>query len=138
MATNTDIEKRYRRYLRLGRSFSENTIDAYMRDIQKLVTFLAGRPLTAVTTDDIQAFLAGLFDIGIQPRSQARILSGIRSLFRFMMTDGYIEQDPTELIPSPKLGEHIPEVLTPEEVDMMENTIDLTLPEGQRNRPSSR
>ena len=52
MATNTDIEKRYRRYLRLGRSFSENTIDAYMRDIQKLVTFLAGRPLTAVTTDD--------------------------------------------------------------------------------------
>ena len=134
MATNTDIEKRYRRYLRLGRSFSENTIDAYMRDIQKLVTFLAGRPLTAVTTDDIQAFLAGLFDIGIQPRSQARILSGIRSLFRFMMTDGYIEQDPTELIPSPKLGEHIPEVLTPEEVDMMENTIDLTLPEGQRNK----
>lgn len=134
MATNTDIEKRYRRYLRLGRSFSENTIDAYMRDIQKLVTFLAGRPLTAVTTDDIQAFLARLFDIGIQPRSQARILSGIRSLFRFMMTDGYIEQDPTELIPSPKLGEHIPEVLTPEEVDMMENTIDLTLPEGQRNK----
>lgn len=134
MATNTDIEKRYRRYLRLGRSFSENTIDAYMRDIQKLVTFLAGRPLTAVTTDDIQAFLTGLFDIGIQPRSQARILSGIRSLFRFMMTDGYIEQDPTELIPSPKLGEHIPEVLTPEEVDMMENTIDLTLPEGQRNK----
>lgn len=134
MATNTDIEKRYRRYLRLGRSFSENTIDAYMRDIQKLVTFLAGRPLTAVTTDDIQSFLAGLFDIGIQPRSQARILSGIRSLFRFMMTDGYIEQDPTELIPSPKLGEHIPEVLTPEEVDMMENTIDLTLPEGQRNK----
>ena len=134
MATNTDIEKRYRRYLRLGRSFSENTIDAYMRDIQKLVTFLAGRPLTAVTTDDILAFLAGLFDIGIQPRSQARILSGIRSLFRFMMTDGYIEQDPTELIPSPKLGEHIPEVLTPEEVDMMENTIDLTLPEGQRNK----
>ena len=58
MATNTDIEKRYRRYLRLGRSFSENTIDAYMRDIQKLITFLAGRPLTAVTTDDIQAFLA--------------------------------------------------------------------------------
>ncbi|MGM9713257.1 MAG: site-specific tyrosine recombinase/integron integrase [Prevotella sp.] len=134
MATNTDIEKRYRRYLRLGRSFSENTIDAYMRDIQKLVTFLAGRPLTDVTTDDMQAFLAGLFDIGISPRSQARILSGIRSLFRFMITDGYIQQDPTELISSPRLGEHIPEVLTAEEIDMMEDTIDLTLPEGQRNK----
>ena len=79
MATNTDIEKRYRRYLRLGRSFSENTIDAYMRDIQKLVTFLAGRPLTAVTTDDIQAFLAGLFDIGIQPRRHASSAAYARS-----------------------------------------------------------
>lgn len=123
----------FRRYLRLERSYSENTIDAYMRDIDKLAQFVSV-PLTAVTQQDLQAFLASLFDVGISPRSQARILSGIRTFYKFLLLDGFIEQEPTELIESPKVGEHIPEVLSVEEVDMLENAIDLSQPEGQRNK----
>lgn len=123
----------FRRYLRLERSYSENTIDAYMRDIDKLAQF-TDVALTAVTQQDLQAFLASLFDVGISPRSQARILSGIRTFYKFLLLDGFIEQDPTELIESPKVGEHIPEVLSVEEVDMLENAIDLSMAEGQRNK----
>lgn len=134
MNNNQDIIHRFRRYLRLERSYSENTIDAYMRDIDKLMVADRSRLLTQVTHDDLQAFLASLVDLGISPRSQSRILSGIRTFYKFLLIDGFIEQDPTELIESPKLGEHIPEVLTLEEVDMLENAIDLSEPEGQRNK----
>lgn len=142
MSNNQDVIHRFRRYLRLERSYSENTIEAYMRDIEKLLTFVShsnvegieGTTLINVTKDDLQAFLASLFDLGISPRSQARILSGIRTFYKYLYLDGYIEQDPTELIESPKLGEHIPEVLSVEEVDMLEAAIDLSQPEGQRNK----
>lgn len=139
MPNNEDIIHRFRRYLRLERSYSENTLDAYMRDIEKLETFCrnavpAVTDLTKVTREDLQAFLASLFDLGIAPRSQARILSGIRTFYKYLLLDGYIVQDPTELIESPKLGEHIPEVLCVEEVDMLEKAIDLSQPEGQRNK----
>lgn len=131
--TGKNVVLLFRRYLRLERSYSENTIDAYMRDIDKLAQFVSV-PLTAVTQQDLQAFLASLFDVGISPRSQARILSGIRTFYKFLLLDGFIEQEPTELIESPKVGEHIPEVLSVEEVDMLENAIDLSQPEGQRNK----
>lgn len=135
MNNNQEVIHRFRRYLRLERSYSENTIDAYMRDIDKLATFVThDGGLVAVTQDHLQAFLASLFDIGISPRSQARILSGIRTFYKFLLLDGFIEQDPTELIESPKKGEHIPEVLSVEEVDMLENVIDLSQSEGQRNK----
>ncbi len=140
MNNNEDIIHRFRRYLRLERSYSENTLDAYMRDIDKLCVYIASAPtgekltLTTVTREVLQAFLASLFDLGISPRSQSRILSGLRTFYKFLLLDGFIEQDPTELIESPRLGEHIPEVLSVEEVDMLENAIDLSEPEGQRNK----
>jgi len=126
----------YMRYLKLQRSMSSNTLDAYRRDIGKLVSYLRGeqKSLTEVTLNDLQTFAAGLHDIGIGPRSQCRILSGVRSLYRYMVLDGYIEQDPTELLESPVLGEHLPEFLTPQEVDQLENSIDLSVAEGHRNR----
>jgi len=126
----------YVRYLKLQRSMSPNTLDAYQRDVEKLLHYLdvSGKTLTEVELSDLQAFATGLHDIGIGPRSQCRILSGVRSLYRYLVQDGYIAQDPTELLESPVLGEHLPEFLTPQEVDRLEDSIDLSMPEGHRNR----
>ena len=87
-----------------------------------------------MTLTDLQQFAAGLHDIGIGPRSQARILSGVRSLYRYLAMDGYVEGDPTELLEWPTLGEHLPEFLTPAEVDQLKDSIDVSKPEGHRNR----
>ena len=138
--TNKPADQRelrgFLRYLKLQRSLSPNTLDAYQRDVEKLLRFLDGegkRPAEAELAD-LQTFAAQLHDIGIGPRSQCRILSGVRAFYRYLVTDGYIEQDPTELLESPVLGEHLPEFLTPDEVDRLEDSIDLSKPEGHRNR----
>lgn len=130
------IKEKYIRFLKLERSASPNTIDAYIRDVQKLFDYVEteGKDVTEVSLTDLQTFAATLHDIGICPRSQCRILSGVRSLFRFLVLDGYISDDPTELLESPVLGEHLPEYLTTDEIDVLENSIDLSIPEGHRNR----
>ena len=130
------VVARYRRYLRLQRNYSPNTLEAYMRDLDKLLQFLRQEdiePLEA-TLDDLRHFAAALYDMGIGARSQCRILSGIRSFYHFLLTDGYIDSDPTELLESPQLGAHLPEVLSTEEVDSIEAAIDLSKWEGHRNR----
>ena len=130
------MKRDYMRYLRLQRSVSANTLEAYGRDVDRLLAYLHGegiRPEEA-TLGDLQTFAATLHEVGIGPRSQARILSGVRSFYRFMVIDGYMTDDPTELLESPVLGEHLPEFLTPEEVDQLEDSIDLSKPEGHRNR----
>ncbi len=126
----------YRRYLKLQKGMSANTVEAYMRDVEKLLDYLEGENIyvTSVELCHLQSFAAGLHDIGIGPRSQCRILSGVRSFYRFLVLDGYIEQDPTELLESPVLGNYLPEFLTPQEVDQLKDSIDLSKPEGQRNR----
>lgn len=131
----SNIAKAYQRYMRLERNFAPNTLDAYMHDIDKLLKHLAenGIDPTAATLADLQAFAARLHDLGIGPRSQCRILSGVRSFYKFLFTDGYIADDPSELLESPQLGEHLPEVLTTEEVDRLEQAVDLEKWEGQRN-----
>ena len=130
------IVRGYVRFLKLERGLSPNTLDAYQRDLEKLLVYLkqTGKHVVDVQLEDLQAFAAGLHDIGIGPRSQCRILSGIRSFYHFMMVDGYREDDPTELLESPTLGEHLPEVLSTTEVDQMEQSIDLSKWEGHRNR----
>jgi integrase/recombinase XerD len=130
------IKKKFLRYLKLQRGANANTLDAYGHDVDKLLTYLAqeGRNVTDTRLEDLQNFAAGLHDIGVGPRSQCRILSGVRTFFRFLVTDGYMEEDPTELLESPVLGEHLPEYLTPEEVDSLKDSIDLSKPEGHRNR----
>ncbi len=126
----------YLRYLKLQRNFTPNTVDAYERDLQKLLTYLDGEGINAVnvTLEDLQHFAASLHDIGVTARSQCRILSGIRSFYKFLVTDGYIQDDPTELLESPQLGDHLPEVLSVEEIDMIESAIDLSKWEGHRNK----
>lgn len=130
-----NIIRKYVRYMKLQRNFSGNTLEAYILDINKLLKFLKDnniRPEEA-KLNDIQCFAASLHDIGISPRSQCRILSGVRSFYKYLQLDGYIKDDPTELLESPRLGDHLPEVLTTEEIDRLEQAIDLTKWEGQRN-----
>ena len=134
--TEANIVKRYKRFLKLERNFSQNTIDAYLNDIEKLLIYSADNGLDILTLklDDLQHFAASLHDIGIGAVSQCRVLCGVRSFFRFLQLDGFRIDDPSELLESPQMGEHLPEVLSTEEVDMLENSIDLSKWEGQRNR----
>jgi len=134
--TETNIIRAYQRYLKLQRGYSANTLEAYQRDLEKLLNYLREEEKTVldVQLPDLQHFAAGLHDIGIHPRSQCRILSGVRSFYRFLQLDGYRDDDPSELLESPVLGEHLPEVLSAEEVDALENSIDLSKWEGHRNR----
>ena len=131
-----DVTRAYLRYLKLQRNMSANTLDAYQRDLEKLLAFLKreDKEVADVTLSDLQMFAAGLHDIGIGPRSQCRILSGVRSFFHFLQLDGWRPDDPSELLESPVLGEHLPEVLSTEEVDALENSIDVSKFEGHRNR----
>lgn len=136
MIDQKGIVKAYVRYLKLQRNMSGNTLDAYQRDLRKLLDYIEReqKDIRDVTLHDLEHFSAGLHDIGIHPRSQCRILSGIRSFFRFVQLDGYRDDDPTELLESPQIGDHLPEVLTTEEVDRLEASIDLSKWEGHRNR----
>ena len=97
------IIRKYQQYLRLEKALSPNTLDAYLTDLEKLLHFLEGEEIDIldVTLDDLQHFSAGLHDIGIHPRSQARILSGIKSFFHFLVLADYLEGDPSELLESP-------------------------------------
>ena len=128
--------RKYRNYLRLERGLSDNTLEAYMLDLGKLTNFLEQQGVSPldVKLKDLEDFAAALYDMGISPRSQARILSGVRSFYRFLVLDGFIEQDPSELLESPIQNKHLPEVLSTEEVDMLEKSIDLSKWEGQRNK----
>lgn len=124
------------RHLKLGRNYSPNTLDAYKRDIDKLRGFMAhqGLDFLSISLPDLQLFSSCLHDLGIQASSQCRILSGVRSFFRFLELDGFRPDDPSELLESPQMGDHLPEVLSLEEVDRLEAAIDLSKWEGQRNK----
>lgn len=131
-----NIVKAYTRYLKLERNYSPHTLQAYQHDLQWLLAYCEeqGMHPKDLLLKDLQTFAGQLHEHRIGPTSQARILSGVRSFYRYLVLDGYIDQNPTELLESPRLGEHLPEVLSTEEVDMIENSIDLSKPEGQRNK----
>ena len=134
--SRVDIIKKYNQYLKLEKGLSLNTLEAYNADITKLLAFLEGENIELLNTtpEDLEQFIAGLHDIGITARSQARIMSGIKSLFGFLMLEKIIEKDPSELIDSPRIGFKIPEVLSIQEIDSIIAAVDLSKKEGQRNR----
>lgn len=131
-----ELTKHYLRYLKLERGYSPNTVEAYKHDLDWLLSYLAqeGVDPLSVKLEDLEHFAAMLADHGISAKSQARILSGVRSFYRYLVLDGYLDVDPTELLESPHLPQHLPEYLSTEEVDALENSIDLTSNEGHRNR----
>jgi integrase/recombinase XerD len=136
---NTPTEKlvkQYIRYLKLERNYTVNTIEAYQHDLEWLLKYCKENSLNIleIKLEDLENFATTFHEHGMTPKSQARILSGIRSFYRYLLLDGFIEQDPTELLESPQLGKHLPEVLSTEEVDILEASIDLSKPEGQRNK----
>ena len=128
--------QKYRQYLLLEKSLSPNTLEAYLSDVSKLLSFLNDEciAIQQVTLDNLHTFAAGLRDLGIAPRSQIRIISGIKSFFKFLLIDEYIPTDPSEFLESPKIGRHLPDVLTVEEIDRIVKCIDLSQPEGHRNK----
>lgn len=130
------ILKKYKSYITLEQGLSNNTREAYLHDVEKLFTYFEDEKIDflKVELEHFHSFAATLMDVGIGERSIARILSGIRSFYKFLVLDGYLEQDPTELLESPKIGKHLPEVLSVEEIDAIEGVIDVSTPEGQRDR----
>ena len=131
----SDLLKKYADHLLLEQGLSGNTREAYTHDVQKLLDFLHDEQADPFhpTLDVLHRFAFTLYDLGIAARSVRRILSGVRSFYRFLLLDGYIDADPTELLESPKVPQHLPTVLTLDEVDRLEAAIDLSLPEGRRD-----
>ena len=133
-----EILRRYRVYVAVEKHLAENTVEAYMRDVERLATFCSSldHPIgpTRVTTQIVENFMAHLFDRGLEPRSQARVLSSLRGLFGYMMLTDQIEESPIDEIESPKIGRHLPDVLTVGEVDAVIESIDPTTMLGVRNR----
>ena len=127
---------RFRMYLQLEKALQPNSVEAYINDVDKLLKYFGeevDRLLTA-STEELRGFLASLAEVGIHARSQARILSSLRAFYGFLKLDGYIEDDPTRLLKSPKTVMRLPDVLTLQEIDDIINAIDLSKKEGQRNR----
>ncbi len=128
--------RRYYQYLKLEKGFSENTLDAYERDLRKFLiyTFDEGIDVLAPRLEDFQSFAARLDDIGISAASRKRILVGIHSFYSFLYMTDRIEADPMALFEFPSLPQHLPDVLSVEEIDRIEAAIDVSTPEGHRNR----
>lgn len=134
-----DVEnllKRFDRYLKLERGLSDNTVDSYRCDVEKLVDFIQTEKLDweQVTDDDLHRFVCALQDLGIGARSQARIISGVKSFFGFLKMEKLIDNDPSELIETPQLGVKLPDILTVDEIGQMVDSFDLSQPEDRRNR----
>lgn len=139
MMEDKDIQailRRYNQYLKLEKSFSPNTVEAYKRDLDKFLDFIREENLSPfdVQLTDFQSFSSSLYAIDIHPTSIYRILMGVKSFYRFLVMSGELDTDPMELLDYPKKPQHLPDVLSVEEVDLIESCIDLSQTEGQRNK----
>ncbi|MBT7726914.1 MAG: site-specific tyrosine recombinase XerD [Flavobacteriales bacterium] len=128
--------KEFKSYLRIERSLSDNTIDSYLRDIQKLANFSEEKDLNElqITKSEVKEFIASINKEGISARSQSRIISGIKAFYKYLILEDYLKVNPTELIESPKIGMKLPDTLSIEEIDSLISAIDLSHPQGERNR----
>jgi integrase/recombinase XerD len=130
--------KEFINFLRLERALSHNSIEAYRNDIKKFIQYLEAKRLSLlpdqIETDHLQNFIHWINELGISPRSQSRVISGIKAFFRYLLIENYIQKDPTELIEAPKIGRDLPKVLSVDEINKLIEAIDLSQAEGQRNK----
>lgn len=133
--THPGLLKRYQAYMQLERGMSPNTRESYSDDVRRLLTWLEESGINAATVryEDLEEFIFRLHDTGIAPRSQARIISGIKSFFRFLKLENIIDTDPSVLLEAPRMGRHLPQILSVSEIDAMIEAIDRSTPEGLRN-----
>ena len=135
---NQSYKNGFRQYLKLERGLSSNTIDAYLHDVDLLFRYMDeqtnGKNIKQVTLDDLRGFLEFINEMNLGPVSQARIISGIKSFYRFLMLEKVVDTDPSELLESPRLGRKLPEVLTQGEVIKIIDSVDLSKPEGERDK----
>ncbi len=133
-----DSKKGFESFLRLEKSLSQNSIAAYINDINKLMGFLDGSfkrlAPEKVKLNHLRSFVEHLNDRGVSPRTQARTISGIKSFFKYLLMEGKIQGDPTTLLESPKIGRKLPDVLSMEEIDTVIDAVDMNKAEGQRNK----
>ncbi|MEJ7694265.1 site-specific integrase, partial [Daejeonella sp.] len=128
----------FKAYLKLERSLSANTIEAYLHDVDKLLQFFMSRseeksPLK-VTKNDLKDFLVWVNELGMIPSTQARVLSGLKAFFKYLVLDNKIEIDPSALLESPKMTRKLPDTLNIIEINSIIDAIDLSKPEGMRNK----
>ena len=130
--------KEFKNYLRLEKSLSENSVEAYLRDVRQFESFLlisqADKSIKQVEVNDIQSYLAFINELGMSERSQARIISGLKAFFRFLILEEIISENPADLIELPKIGRKLPVVLSISEIDDLQDAIDLSSNEGHRNK----
>ncbi len=131
-----DYREKYKTYLLLEKGMSANSVEAYMDDLEKLLQFVASENLSVleINLSDLQQFVSTLYDLGIAVRTIARIISGVKSFFAYLVLEDYIQTNPTELLRTPQVGLKLPTVLTIDEINEIERCIDVSLPEGVRNR----
>ncbi len=139
MRDSSDIQRLlrdYNAYLSLERGFSDNTVDAYNDDVAKLLAYISidNKKISDVSAENLQAFAADIHDLGVSMRTQRRIISGIKSFFRFLLAEGYIDENPALRLEMPHTSRKLPEVLTVEEIDSLVDAIDLSSSAGVRNR----
>ena len=138
MNLTPSLIKHYTEHLRLELSLSDNSVDAYQHDVSLFMQYLEiekkSTDLAGIDMQVIENFFAYLYDMNIGAKSQARILSGLKSFYRYLLEENIVDTDPTELITSPTLGRHLPEVLSYEEIQKMIDSIDLSTPLGHRNK----
>ncbi|MBK7966371.1 MAG: site-specific tyrosine recombinase XerD [Bacteroidetes bacterium] len=134
----TPYIKGFRSYLQLERSLSSNTLEAYEHDIEKLVQFLDYKQISVspeqIKHEQLQDFIRWVSDLGMTARTQARVLSGVKAFYKYLLMENVMQDDPTELIEGPSIGKKLPDFLTVEEINLLLSNIDLSLPEGQRNK----
>lgn len=134
----TGLKRGFSAYLRLERSLSLHSVDAYQRDVEKLQIYITqfcdDKPLKEINYNDLSGFIAWLNSEGMHSRSQARIISGLKTFFKYLLLEDELVEDPSMLLEGPKLAQKIPDVLTIEEIERLLDAIDLSHPQGQRNR----